>query len=239
MKATDLNAPMPDPSAITVCDGPPPPERLGRGLSEAATAVIAKAMSLKAGQYFYWPSPPGSWRALVKKCLAKAPVVVYTTLDKRIVVRHRDTGPMSGGAASGGAGGASAPVRSEAARLADARAARATNDLVAPVRTEVGGEAGAGGVGGGAAQAADTGSPVRLSRMAEVMLAKIKQLGEPVTMSDIRNALGVRTGHVEAVAELREAGYAEIHDRSDGRKVWKITPAGLAAHLDNIRRERA
>lgn len=72
------------------------------------------------------------------------------------------------------------------------------------------------------------------------MLKKLKQLAPvPVTMSDLRDAMGVRTGHVEMVAELKELGYATVTERADGRKAWAITTEGEVALLAIMQGERA
>lgn len=221
MKAKNLNEPA---APIVVMNGPPPAEKIGKGLREGASMVINRALELRPGEWFEWPNPPTSWRVLAKKYLGEAPVVVYPTPDKRVVVRHKATGPVAATSQPG------PDHRSDAARAADARAARVAAP-VTPQRV---------GISGEDAPPGSVRPLVSLGQGARLMLKKLKQLAPvPVTMSDLRDAMGVRTGHVEMVAELKELGYATVTERADGRKAWAITTEGEVALLAIMQGERA
>ena len=226
MKAKNLNEPA---APIVVMNGPPPAEKIGKGLREDTSMVINRALELQPGQWFEWPSPPTSWKVLAKKYLGEAPVVVYPTPDKRVVVRHKATGPVAAPSQNGQAQPGQ-DQRSDAARAADARAARAAAP-VTPQRV---------GISGEDAPPGSVRPWVSLGQGARLMLKKLKQLAPvPVTMSDLRDAMGVRTGHVEMVAELKELGYATVTERADGRKAWAITTEGEVALLAIMQGERA
>ncbi len=222
---------------IVVMTGPPPQATLGCGLRAADELVIAQARTLRPSEWFYWPSPPGTWKKHAKKYLADAPVVVYRSVpDRRVVIKHRDSGPTTP---------APAPMTTPTAppaRAAAVPADRRSASLPAPVAPrevdEEPGEVGDGGGGGGGGEEGSEGHLHGIvlaltTRQATLIRSYHREPDARRTIAELGAVLNMARGYPDEVQSLTRRKLLEVTTRADDRKVYGLTPLGrdVLSHL--------